>query len=45
MTSFLSTVVAREIADRVYTGTSSVPMGWQLDASFGNGGQLQGEGS
>lgn len=43
MTSFLSTVLAREVADRVYTGTSSVPVGWQVDTSFGNGGQLEGD--
>ncbi|MDH5739103.1 MAG: prolyl oligopeptidase family serine peptidase, partial [Nitrospira sp.] len=43
MISFLSTDLAREVADRVYTGTISVPFEWQVDTSFGNGGQVEGD--
>ena len=39
MTAFIATELAGEIADRVYSGLSSIPGGWQIDTSFGNGGE------
>ena len=43
MTAFIVTELAREIADRVYNGLSSVPVGWQIDTSFGDAGELMGD--
>ncbi|MDH5336384.1 MAG: putative Ig domain-containing protein [Nitrospira sp.] len=35
----ISTELARQTADLVYSGISSVPFGWEVDTSFGNGGE------
>jgi len=35
----ISTELARQTADLVYGGISSVPLGWEVDTSFGNGGE------
>ncbi len=39
MTAFITTELARQAADRVYTGLTSVPLGWEVDTRFGDGGQ------
>lgn len=43
MTAFIATELAREIGGRVYSGLSSVPVGWQVDTSFGDAGELMGD--
>jgi hypothetical protein len=35
----ISTELARQTADLVYSGITSVPFGWEVDTSFGNGGE------
>ena len=43
MTSFLAPDLARQTADNVYAGITAVLSGWQVDTSFGNGGQVEGD--
>jgi hypothetical protein len=42
MTSFVSLTETREAAEKVYGGITSVPSGWQVDSTFGDGGERQG---
>jgi hypothetical protein len=42
MSSFVNITETREAAEKVYSGISSVPFGWQLDTTFGDGGQREG---
>ncbi len=42
MTAFVSLAEAREAAETVYSGPTSVPSGWQIDSTFGDGGARQG---
>lgn len=42
MTSFVGLTEAREAAEKVYDGISSVPSGWQIDATFGDSGEREG---
>jgi hypothetical protein len=41
MTSFVTLTEAREAAAKVYDGINFVPSGWQIDSTFGDGGELQ----
>ena len=43
MTSFINTELARQTAERVYSGITSVLPGWQIDTSFGVGGETIGD--
>ena len=41
MSSFVSLTETRAAAEQVYSGITSVPSGWQIDSTFGDGGERQ----
>lgn len=43
MISFVSVPESRTAADMVYGGMGSLPTGWQIDTTFGDAGEREGE--
>ena len=41
MTSFVSLIETHAAAEKVYDGIISIPSGWQIDSTFGDGGERQ----